>query len=77
MGTISSIFDLMPLFGIEMPSFDLSGQLENATSILESLKEEELEDGYLFRVNLPSIGTINLKSNKDFLLTNIYYILIN
>lgn len=72
MGTISSIFDLMPLFGIEMPSFDLSGQLENATSILESLKEEELEDGYLFRVNLPSIGTINLKSNKDFLLTNIY-----
>lgn len=72
MGTISSIFDLMPLFGIEMPSLDLSGQLENATSILESLKEEELEDGYLFRVNLPSIGTINLKSNKDFLLTNIY-----
>lgn len=72
MGTISSIFDLMPLFGIEIPSFDLSGQLENATSILESLKEEELEDGYLFRVNLPSIGTINLKSNKDFLLTNIY-----
>lgn len=72
METISSIFDLMPLFGIEMPSFDLSGQLENATSILESLKEEELEDGYLFRVNLPSIGTINLKSNKDFLLTNIY-----
>lgn len=72
MGTISSIFDLMPLFGIEMPSFDLSGQLENATSILESLKEEELEDGYLFRINLPSIGTINLKSNKDFLLTNIY-----
>lgn len=72
MGTISSIFDLMPLFGIEMPSFDLSGQLENATSILESLKEEELEDGYLFRVNLPSIGIINLKSNKDFLLTNIY-----
>lgn len=72
MGTISSIFDLMPLFGIEMPSFDLSGKLENATSILESLKEEELEDGYLFRVNLPSIGTINLKSNKDFLLTNIY-----
>lgn len=72
MGTISSIFDLMPLFGIEMPSFDLFGQLENATSILESLKEEELEDGYLFRVNLPSIGTINLKSNKDFLLTNIY-----
>ena len=72
MGTISSIFDLMPLFGIEMPSFDLSGQLENATSILESLKEEELEDGYLFRIDLPSIGTINLKSNKDFLLTNIY-----
>ena len=72
MGTISSIFDLMPLFGIEMPSFDLSGQLENATSILESLKEEELEDGFLFRINLPSIGTINLKSNKDFLLTNIY-----
>lgn len=72
MGTISSIFDLIPLFGIEMPSLDLSGQLENATSILESLKEEELEDGYLFRVNLPSIGTINLKSNKDFLLTNIY-----
>ena len=71
-GTISSIFDLMPLFGIEIPSLDLSGQLENATSILESLKEEELEDGYLFRVNLPSIGTINLKSNKDFLLTNIY-----
>lgn len=54
MRTISSIFDLMPLFGIEMPSLDLSGQLENATSILESLKEEELEDGYLFRVNLPS-----------------------
>lgn len=72
MGTISSIFDLMPLFGIEMPSLDLSGQLENATSILESLKEEELEDGFLFRINLPSIGTINLKSNKDFLLTNIY-----
>lgn len=72
MGTISSIFDLMPLFGIEMPSLDLSGQLENATSILESLKEEELEDGFLFRIDLPSIGTINLKSNKDFLLTNIY-----
>ena len=72
MGTISSIFDLMPLFGIEMPSLDLSSQLENATSILESLKEEELEDGFLFRIDLPSIGTINLKSNKDFLLTNIY-----
>ncbi len=72
MGTISSIFDLMPLFGIEMPSLDLSSQLENATSILESLKEEELEDGFLFRIDLLSIGTINLKSNKDFLLTNIY-----
>ncbi len=74
LGTITSLFDILPIFGIEL---DSGTSLDNdiftlLTAYLETLSETENNDGtYEYKLSIPTVGTISLTSDANHYLTGI------